>query len=92
VFDNFNLRSEGAEMEFVAERLRGEVARFDIVDKSGKVIVAKDKRINAKHVRDIEQPASSTSRCRKTTCSAACWPRTSSIRTPAKSSPAPTTS
>jgi DNA-directed RNA polymerase subunit beta len=26
-------------MEFVAERLRGEVARFDIVDKSGKTIV-----------------------------------------------------
>jgi hypothetical protein len=91
VFDNFNLRSEGAEMEFVAERLRGEVARFDIVDKSGKVIV-EDKRINAKHVRDIELPASSTSRCRKTTCSAACWPRTSSTLTPAKSSPTPTTS
>src|SRR3954471_4555605 len=54
VFDNFNLRSEGAEMEFVAERLRGEVARFDIVDKSGKTLVLKDKRINAKHVRDIE--------------------------------------
>ncbi|MEO0317243.1 MAG: DNA-directed polymerase subunit beta [Pseudomonadota bacterium] len=54
VFDNFALRSEGAEMEFVAERLRGEVARFDITDKSGKVLVAKDKRINAKHVRDIE--------------------------------------
>ncbi len=54
VFDNFTLRSEGAEMEFVAERLRGEVARFDITDKSGKVLVAKDKRINAKHVRDIE--------------------------------------
>ena len=54
VFDNFTLRSEGAEMEFVAERLRGEVARFDIADKSGKVLVPKDKRINAKHVRDIE--------------------------------------
>src|ERR1700712_561240 len=54
VFDNFNLRSEGAEMEFVAERLRGEVARFDIVDKAGKPLVMKDKRINAKHVRDIE--------------------------------------
>ncbi len=54
VFDNFTLRSEGAEMEFVAERLRGEVARFDITDKSGKVLVPKDKRINAKHVRDIE--------------------------------------
>ena len=54
VFDNFALRAEGAAMEFVAERLRGEVARFDITDKSGKVIVAKDKRINAKHVRDVE--------------------------------------
>jgi len=54
VFDNFGLHSDGAEMEFVAERLRGEVARFDIADKSGKLIVAKDKRINSKHVREIE--------------------------------------
>ncbi|HWJ93212.1 MAG TPA: DNA-directed RNA polymerase subunit beta, partial [Telluria sp.] len=55
VFDNFVLRQEGAELEFVAERLRGEVARFDIVDpKTGKTLVQKDKRINAKHVRDIE--------------------------------------
>ena len=54
VFDNFTLRADGGEMEFVSERLRGEVARFDITDKSGKVIVAKDKRINAKHVREIE--------------------------------------
>ena len=55
VFDNFNLRSEGAELEFVAERLRGEVARFDIVDpKTGKTLVTKDKRINAKNVRDVE--------------------------------------
>uniref|UniRef100_UPI002FE284AA DNA-directed RNA polymerase subunit beta n=1 Tax=Noviherbaspirillum sp. TaxID=1926288 RepID=UPI002FE284AA len=54
VFDNFTLRSEGAEMEFVSERLRGAVAGFDISDKSGKVIVSKDKRINAKHVREIE--------------------------------------
>jgi DNA-directed RNA polymerase subunit beta len=54
VFDNFKMRDDGAEMAFVAERLRGEVARFDIVDKAGKVIVAKDKRINTKHVRDVE--------------------------------------
>ncbi|WP_395007722.1 DNA-directed RNA polymerase subunit beta [Undibacterium sp.] len=54
VFDNFGLHSDGAEMEFVAERLRGEVARFDISDKAGKLIVAKDKRINSKHVREIE--------------------------------------
>ncbi|MDQ9170940.1 DNA-directed RNA polymerase subunit beta [Oxalobacteraceae bacterium R-40] len=54
VFDNFTLRDEGAEMAFVAERLRGEVARFDITDKSGKAIVTKDKRINSRHVREIE--------------------------------------
>ena len=30
VFDNFALMGEGAQMEFVPERLRGEVARFDI--------------------------------------------------------------
>jgi len=54
VFDNFHLMSEGAQMEFVAERMRGEIARFDITDKSGKVIAPKDKRINAKHLRDFE--------------------------------------
>ncbi|WP_028229633.1 DNA-directed RNA polymerase subunit beta [Paraburkholderia ferrariae] len=54
VFDNFSLMPEGAQMEFVPERLRGEVARFDITDRDGKVIVQKDKRINAKHIRDLE--------------------------------------
>src|ERR1700759_3264759 len=54
VFDNFALMGEGAQMEFVPERLRGEVARFDISDRDGNVIVQKDKRINAKHIRDLE--------------------------------------
>ncbi|HVL08725.1 MAG TPA: DNA-directed RNA polymerase subunit beta [Burkholderiaceae bacterium] len=54
VFDNFTLQAEGAQMEFVPERLRGEVARFDIADKNGKVVVEKDKRINAKHIRDLD--------------------------------------
>jgi DNA-directed RNA polymerase subunit beta len=54
VFDNFTLMPEGAQMEFVPERLRGEVARFDISDRDGNVIVQKDKRINAKHIRDLE--------------------------------------
>ncbi|MEX3582168.1 MAG: DNA-directed RNA polymerase subunit beta [Burkholderia sp.] len=54
VFDNFLLMDEGAQMEFVPERLRGEVARFDISDRDGKVIVQKDKRINVKHIRDLE--------------------------------------
>ncbi|ALM85396.1 DNA-directed RNA polymerase subunit beta [Bordetella sp. N] len=52
-FDNFELKSEGGMMEFVPERWKGEMARFDISDRSGKVIVEKDKRINAKHLRDL---------------------------------------
>jgi DNA-directed RNA polymerase subunit beta len=44
----------GAQMEFVAERLRGEVARLTSPT-SGKVVVAKDKRITARHTRELEQ-------------------------------------
>ncbi|UDF36919.1 UNVERIFIED_ORG: DNA-directed RNA polymerase subunit beta [Shinella sp. XGS7] len=55
VFDNFRLMDSGAQMEFVADRLKGEVARFDITDKSGNVLVEKDKRITARHVRQLEQ-------------------------------------
>ena len=54
VFDNFQLMPEGAMMELVPDRMRGEIARFDISDKDGKVIVQKDKRINAKHIRELE--------------------------------------
>ena len=45
----------GAQLEFVADRLRGEIARFDITDKDGKVVVEMDKRITARHVRSLEQ-------------------------------------
>jgi DNA-directed RNA polymerase subunit beta len=55
VNDNFRLMDSGAQLEFVADRLRGEVARFDITDKSGKVVVAKDKRVTARHTRELEQ-------------------------------------
>ncbi len=53
-FDSFRLMNEGAQLELVPERLRGEMARFDIADREGKLIVGKDKRINAKHIRDME--------------------------------------
>jgi DNA-directed RNA polymerase subunit beta len=52
-FDAFELMNEGGQMEFVPERWKGEVARFDINDKSGNTIVGKDKRINAKNIRDL---------------------------------------
>jgi DNA-directed RNA polymerase subunit beta len=57
VNDQFRLMDAGAQMEFVPERLKGEIARFDITDKSGNVVVEKDKRITAKHVRQLEQTA-----------------------------------
>ncbi|HVJ60556.1 MAG TPA: DNA-directed RNA polymerase subunit beta, partial [Burkholderiaceae bacterium] len=54
-FDSFQVASNtGGYMELVPERLRGEIARFDIADKTGKVLVQKDKRINAKNIRDME--------------------------------------
>ena len=53
-FDGFHIKPTGAEFEVVPERLRGEVARFDIKDKAGNTIVAKDKRITVKHIRDME--------------------------------------
>jgi DNA-directed RNA polymerase subunit beta len=53
-FDTFHLHAGGIEFEVVPERLRGEVARFDITDASGRPIVVRDKRITARHVREIE--------------------------------------
>jgi DNA-directed RNA polymerase subunit beta len=52
--DHFRLMEAGAQMAFVPERLKGEVARFDLTDKDGNVVVEKDKRITAKHVRQLE--------------------------------------
>jgi len=52
-FDTFHLSKDAIEFELVPERMRGEIARFDITAK-GKLIVAKDKRITAKHVRELE--------------------------------------
>jgi DNA-directed RNA polymerase subunit beta len=54
-FDTFHIGKAGVEFTIVPERLRGEVAKFDIVAKDGSVIVAKDKRITVKHIRDMEK-------------------------------------
>ncbi len=54
VFDTFHFGKKGIEFEVVPERLKGEIARFDIVTKTGKVIVQKDKRITVKHIREME--------------------------------------
>ena len=54
-FDTFHLSKKGGILfDLVPERMRGEIARFDIVTKAGKLIVPKDKRITVKHVREME--------------------------------------
>ncbi|PIR09956.1 MAG: DNA-directed RNA polymerase subunit beta, partial [Gallionellaceae bacterium CG11_big_fil_rev_8_21_14_0_20_60_62] len=54
-FDTFHFGKKGTQFEVVPERLRGEIARFDITAKDGKLIVAKDKRITVRHIREIQE-------------------------------------
>ncbi len=54
-FDAFHMTKKGVQLELVPERLRGEMAKFDVADKTGRVIVAKDKRITAKHIREMAE-------------------------------------
>ncbi|WP_028453034.1 DNA-directed RNA polymerase subunit beta [Chitinilyticum aquatile] len=51
--DTFYLNEGDIHWELVPERLKGEVAKFDIVTDDGKVLAQKDKRITAKTIRDI---------------------------------------
>ena len=54
VNDTFHITKKGIQFELVPDRLRGEVAKFDILGKDGTVLVAKDKRITIKHTREME--------------------------------------
>ncbi|WP_341675977.1 DNA-directed RNA polymerase subunit beta [Niveibacterium sp. SC-1] len=54
-FDQFELAGNDISFLLVPERLRGEIARFDITDGKGKTIVARDKRITAKHIRELNE-------------------------------------
>ncbi|MCA0174761.1 MAG: DNA-directed RNA polymerase subunit beta [Proteobacteria bacterium] len=58
--DRFKLMDTGAQMSFTPERMKGEIARFDITDKAGNVVIEKDKRITARHVRQLEQSGAPT--------------------------------
>lgn len=55
IFDSFYFTEKSIQFELVPERLRGEVASFDILTKGKKVIVQKDKRITAKHIREMQE-------------------------------------
>ncbi|MEK7792845.1 MAG: DNA-directed RNA polymerase subunit beta, partial [Pseudomonadota bacterium] len=55
IFDCFHFSDKGIQFDLVPERLRGEVASFDIPTNDKKVIVQKDKRITAKHIRELQE-------------------------------------
>ena len=48
------LRKNDAKLDLVPSRLRGETALSDITDGDGNVIVEKDRRITARHVKQVE--------------------------------------
>jgi DNA-directed RNA polymerase subunit beta len=92
VNDNFRLMDSGAQMEFVPERLR---AKWPASTSPTRTARSSSRRTSASPratCASWSSPAPSSSRCPKTSWSAACWPRTSSTPTPARSSPRPTTS
>lgn len=51
----FHLKGEMLNLELVPQRLRGEIAAFDIKDENGKLIVEQGRRITARHINQIEK-------------------------------------
>ncbi|MFB1002349.1 MAG: DNA-directed RNA polymerase subunit beta [Pseudomonadales bacterium] len=56
-FDNnvFECSKKGYSMTLVPERLRGEIAAFDIKDAKGKLIVEMGRRVTVRHIRQLEE-------------------------------------
>ncbi|SFQ89787.1 DNA-directed RNA polymerase subunit beta [Halopseudomonas formosensis] len=53
--NKFQVHGETLQLELVPQRLRGEIATFDITDGKGKVIVEKGRRITARHINQLEK-------------------------------------
>ncbi|MCK9238099.1 MAG: DNA-directed RNA polymerase subunit beta [Thiopseudomonas sp.] len=51
----FHMSDEEISLELVPQRLRGEIATFDIKDKEGKVIVEQGRRITSRHINQMEK-------------------------------------
>jgi len=52
--DSYKITKKGVTLKLIPQRLRGEIAAFDIVNKDGDVIVEQGRRITARHIRSIE--------------------------------------
>jgi len=55
--DKFHISGKKITLDLFPERLRGETASFDIKDKKGNVIVEKERRITARHIRLMDDAA-----------------------------------
>ena len=53
--DSFEVTEETYTLELIAGRLRGETAKYDIVDKKGNIIVEESSRITARHIKEMEK-------------------------------------
>ena len=53
--DHIQLQSEGATISLIADRLRGQELEFDIVNARGTVIIEAEKRLTARHIRELEK-------------------------------------
>ncbi|QIB50670.1 DNA-directed RNA polymerase subunit beta [Pseudomonas sp. OIL-1] len=51
----FDVQGEELQLELVPQRLRGEIATFDIQDDKGRVIVEKGRRVTARHINQLEK-------------------------------------
>ncbi len=52
--DTYHISKDKIELVLIPERLRGQIAGFDIVDQNGEVIVAEGRRVTARHIRQLE--------------------------------------
>tara|TARA_R110000868_G_C10971070_1_gene769937 strand:- start:11153 stop:15253 length:4101 start_codon:yes stop_codon:yes gene_type:complete len=53
--DTYHLNDENIELDLIPERLRGDIAMFDLKDQKGNVIVPDGRRITVRHIRDMEK-------------------------------------
>ena len=58
--DQLTIKVRGGSLPFVPERLKGQTLGFEVQDKDGKTIVPADKRITAKHIRDLTKAGVTT--------------------------------
>ncbi len=53
--NEYKISKKGIALTLIPDRLRGETTTFDIKNKKGKVIVKNEKRITARHIREMEK-------------------------------------